>query len=51
LRGFRCFFSHLGTVGLKPKKPKGKCPKIDVFPQSFVVGTDRNLNSEIAIEN
>ena len=51
LRGFRCFFSHPRTVGPKPKKPKEKRPKIDVFPQSFVVGDTRNLNLGVAFEN
>jgi hypothetical protein len=51
LRGFRCFFSHLRTVGSMPKKPKEKCPKIAVFPQSFALGTDRNFNAELAVEN
>jgi hypothetical protein len=46
LRGFRCFFSHRYTLGPKPKKPKGKRPKVTVFPQSFVVGA----NSDIAVE-
>jgi hypothetical protein len=51
LRGFRCFFSHLRTVGSMPKKPKEKCPKIAVFPQSFALGADRKFNAELAVEN
>jgi hypothetical protein len=47
LRDFRFFFSHRYTVGPKPKKPKGKRPKADFFPQSFLVGD----NSEIGVEN
>ena len=51
LRGFRCFFSHPRTVGPKPKKPKEKRPEIAVFPQSFVVGDNGNLNFSFAVEN
>jgi hypothetical protein len=51
LRGFRCFFSHWGTVGLKPKKPKEKRPKVVIFPQSFLVGDYSNFTPGIAAEN
>jgi hypothetical protein len=34
-----------------PKKPKEKCPKIAVFPQSFALGADRKFNAELAVEN
>jgi hypothetical protein len=51
LRGFRVFFCHPRTVGLKPNKPKEKRAKGAVFPQSFVAANNDNINSGIAVDN